>query len=133
MFIPKPRRQGNPQRQLPEQLVPLHPLQPHPALLLLHCPLCPSLVLHTGCGCSSAGVRLGRGVRWTYFCSPAARPLCTIPCHRSPSGHWVAASLVAASEFRTADERRYYCQIYIIRIHFKKHGILTGFTGFTGC
>jgi len=22
---------------------------------------------------------------------------------------------------------------HILRIHFKKHGILTGFTGFTGC
>ena len=34
-------------------------------------------------------LRLGRGVLWSYLCSPA---LCTLPCHRSPSGRWVEAS-----------------------------------------
>ena len=44
-----------------------------PALLLLHLPGCPALVLLTGCGCSCAERGLGRGVCWAYFCSPAAR------------------------------------------------------------
>ena len=36
------------------------------------------------------------------------------PATAARQGGRVAASLVDASEFRTADERRYYSQIYII-------------------
>jgi len=35
------------------------------------------------------------------------------PATAARQGGWVAASLVDASEFRTADERRYCSQIYI--------------------
>ena len=42
--------------------------------------------MRPGCGCTCAESGLGRGVRWAYLYYPAARPLCTYPCHRSPSG-----------------------------------------------
>ncbi|MCD4768421.1 MAG: hypothetical protein K8R34_18210 [Methanosarcinales archaeon] len=61
-----------------------------------------TLTMVCGPGAGAHALKVGWGVVGLPLLS-RRRPLCTYPCHRSPSGGSVAGSLVDSFEFRTAD------------------------------
>ena len=81
------------------------PFHPSPALLFMHSPCCPAMVLRTGCRCSCAERGLGRGVWKAYLYSPAAPASTLNPATAACQGGSVAASHVDSCGFGTTDKR----------------------------